>query len=41
MTLEVPGEATYAIEQIEVALEHAGRDGRPGTAFRQPIGSVR
>jgi trans-2-enoyl-CoA reductase len=39
-TLEVPVEATYPIEQIEKALEHAGREGRSGKILVTPNGPI-
>jgi mitochondrial enoyl-[acyl-carrier protein] reductase / trans-2-enoyl-CoA reductase len=39
-TLEVPVEATYPIEQIEAALEHAGREGRSGKILVTPNGPI-
>jgi mitochondrial enoyl-[acyl-carrier protein] reductase / trans-2-enoyl-CoA reductase len=40
-TLEVRIEATYPIEQIKTALEHAGREGRSGKVLVTPNGPVR
>jgi mitochondrial enoyl-[acyl-carrier protein] reductase / trans-2-enoyl-CoA reductase len=40
-TLEVHIEATYPIEQIKAALEHAGREGRSGKILVTPNGPVR
>jgi mitochondrial enoyl-[acyl-carrier protein] reductase / trans-2-enoyl-CoA reductase len=40
-TLEVHVEATYPIEQIKAALEHAGREGRSGKILVTPNGPVR
>jgi NADPH:quinone reductase-like Zn-dependent oxidoreductase len=40
-TLEVHIEATYPIEQIKTALEHAGREGRSGKILVTPNGPIR
>jgi NADPH:quinone reductase-like Zn-dependent oxidoreductase len=39
-TLAVEVEATYPIEQIQAALEHAGREGRSGKVLVTPNGPV-
>jgi NADPH:quinone reductase-like Zn-dependent oxidoreductase len=39
-TLSVEVEATYPIEQIQAALEHAGREGRSGKVLVTPNGPV-
>jgi mitochondrial enoyl-[acyl-carrier protein] reductase / trans-2-enoyl-CoA reductase len=40
-TLRVEIEATYPIEQIQEALEHAGREGRSGKILVTPNGPIR
>ena len=37
-TLAVAVEATYPIEEIKAALEHAGREGRAGKILVRPTG---
>jgi trans-2-enoyl-CoA reductase len=39
-TLRVEIEATYPIEQIKAALEHAGREGRSGKILVTPNGPI-
>lgn len=39
-TLNVPVEATYGIDDIKPALEHAGRQGRAGKVLVTPNGPV-